>query len=75
MDVPLTTPFIPGANKTIAKKELAKIPFFGMIYKSGSVLVDRKSDESRKGSFDEMKKVLKLRLAHVHLSGRYKEYN
>jgi 1-acyl-sn-glycerol-3-phosphate acyltransferase len=39
MDVPLTTPFIPGANKTIAKIEMAKIPIFGMIYKRGSVLV------------------------------------
>jgi 1-acyl-sn-glycerol-3-phosphate acyltransferase len=58
MDVPLTTPFIPGPNKTIAKKEMAKIPVFGMIYKAGSVLVDRKSEESRKASFDAMRKVL-----------------
>jgi 1-acyl-sn-glycerol-3-phosphate acyltransferase len=58
MDVPLTTPFIPGPNKTIAKKEMAKIPIFGVIYKTGSVLVDRKSEESRKSSFDAMKKVL-----------------
>jgi 1-acyl-sn-glycerol-3-phosphate acyltransferase len=58
MDVPLTTPFIPGPNKTIAKKEMAKIPIFGMIYKAGSVLVDRKSEESRKASFDAMRKVL-----------------
>ena len=26
MDVPVVTPFIPGANKTIAKAEMAKIP-------------------------------------------------
>jgi 1-acyl-sn-glycerol-3-phosphate acyltransferase len=58
MDVPLTTPFIPGPNKTIAKKEMAKIPIFGLIYKAGSVLVDRKSEESRKASFDAMRKVL-----------------
>lgn len=58
MDVPLTTPFIPGANKTIAKKEMAKIPVFGLIYKTGSVLVDRKSEESRKASFTLMKEVL-----------------
>ena len=43
MDVPLTTPFIPGANKTIAKSEMAKIPLFGLIYKRGSILVDRKN--------------------------------
>lgn len=60
MDVPLTTPFIPGANKTIAKKEMAKIPVFGMIYRRGSVLVDRKSEESRKRSFTKMKEVLAM---------------
>jgi 1-acyl-sn-glycerol-3-phosphate acyltransferase len=58
MDVPLSTPHIPGPNKTIAKKELSKIPLFGMIYKRGSVLVDRKSDESRRRSFDQMQQVL-----------------
>ena len=58
MDVPLSTPHIPGPNKTIAKKELANIPIFGMVYKRGSILVDRKSDESRRRSMDEMKKVL-----------------
>ncbi|HYE56730.1 MAG TPA: lysophospholipid acyltransferase family protein [Chitinophagaceae bacterium] len=58
MDVPLSTPFIPGPNKTIAKIEMARIPVFGMIYKRGSVLVDRKSDESRRRSIDEMKQVL-----------------
>ena len=60
MDVPLTTPFIPGPNKTIAKKELASIPVFGMIYRRGSVLVDRKSEESRKNSYLAMKEVLQL---------------
>jgi 1-acyl-sn-glycerol-3-phosphate acyltransferase len=58
MDVPLTTPFIPGANKTIAKIEMARIPVFGLIYKRGSVLVDRKNEESRKNSLLKMKEVL-----------------
>ncbi|PVD53461.1 1-acyl-sn-glycerol-3-phosphate acyltransferase [Terrimonas sp.] len=58
MDVPLTTPFIPGPNKTIAKAELAKVPLFGTIYKRGSILVDRKSERSRKESFGKMKAVL-----------------
>lgn len=62
MDVPLTTPFLPGGNKTIAKIEMAKIPIFGTIYKTGSVLVDRKSEESRKNSFIEMKQVLDMGL-------------
>ena len=59
MDVPLTSPFIPGVNKTIAKKSFAKIPLFGWFYSKGSVLVDRNSDASRRKSFDDMKRVLK----------------
>jgi 1-acyl-sn-glycerol-3-phosphate acyltransferase len=62
MDVPLTTPFIPGANKTIAKFEMAKIPVFGVIYKTGSVLVDRRNEESRKNSYIKMKEVLEIGL-------------
>ena len=58
MDVPVVTPFVPGANKTIGKKSFSKVPFFGWVYTRGSVLVDRKSDESRRKSFDEMKKTL-----------------
>jgi 1-acyl-sn-glycerol-3-phosphate acyltransferase len=62
MDVPISTPFIPGGNKTIAKIEMAKIPLFGLIYRTGSVLVDRKSDASRKESFNKMKRVLAMGL-------------
>jgi 1-acyl-sn-glycerol-3-phosphate acyltransferase len=60
MDVPLSTPQIPGPNKTIAKIEMAKIPVFGLIYKRGSVLVDRKNEESRKNSYIAMKQVLDM---------------
>ena len=60
MDVPLTTPFIPKANKTIAKIELARIPLFGLIYKRGSILVDRKDKDSRAGSFKKMKDVIDM---------------
>lgn len=62
MDVPMTTPFIPGPNKTIAKIEMAKIPLFGVIYSRGSVLVDRKNEESRKNSYLQMKEVLGMGL-------------
>ena len=62
MDVPITTPAIPGGNKTIAKIELSRIPLFGLLYKTGSVLVDRKSDSSRKESYNQMKDVLALGL-------------
>ena len=58
MDPPLSSPAIPGPNKTIAKAEMAKIPIFGIIYKRGAVLVDRKSDESRRASYLKMKEVL-----------------
>ncbi len=58
MDVPLLTPFLPGGNKTIAKKAMAKMPLFGWIYARGAVLVDRKSDASRRKSFDDMRQVL-----------------
>ena len=60
MDVPISCPGIPGPNKTIAKIELSRMPLFGMIYKRGSVLVDRQSELSRKESISEMKKVLDM---------------
>ncbi len=58
LDVPLSCPFIPGPNKTIAKKSMSKIPLFGAFYKRGSVLVDRSDDRSRRSSYEYMKKVL-----------------
>ncbi|MBL0357050.1 MAG: 1-acyl-sn-glycerol-3-phosphate acyltransferase [Chitinophagaceae bacterium] len=58
LDVPLSAPYIPGGNKTIAKSSFAKVPVFGLFYKRGSVLVDRSSNQSRLKSFEEMKKVL-----------------
>ena len=60
MDIPVVTPFIPGANKTIAKAELAKIPLFGLIYKRGSILVDRSDKKSRQNSFRKMQTVLQM---------------
>ena len=61
MDVPISTPFIPGRpNKSIAKIEMSRIPVFGLIYKRGAVLVDRKNEESRKASYGKMKQVLEL---------------
>src|SRR5687767_14663410 len=65
MDIPLSCPFIPGANKTIAKKSFTKIPLFGWFYRKGSVLVDRKRDESRRRSFIQMKQTLEQ---HMHMS-------
>ena len=62
MDPPLSSPGIPSANKTIAKIEMSRIPLFGVVYKRGSVLVDRKSEESRKQSYAKMKNVLAMGL-------------
>ncbi len=58
MDVPVSSPWIPGPNKTLAKMEMSRIPLFGAIYKAGSILVDRKSDQSRRGSFGKMQETL-----------------
>ncbi len=58
LDVPLSAPYVPGSNKTIAKSSFARVPLFGWYYRKGSVLVDRENEISRRRSFDEMKKVL-----------------
>lgn len=58
LDPALSCPFIPGPNKTIAKDSYAKIPLFGWYYARGSVLINRKSEESRKESYDKMQEVL-----------------
>ena len=60
LDIPISCPFIPGGNKTIAKKSFVKVPLFGWFYRKGAVLVDRKSEISRRKSFEEMKKVLAM---------------
>ena len=62
MDVPVSVPFTPGANKTIAKIEMTRTPLFGIVYKRGSVLVNRKNEESRKLSYVKMKEVLNMGL-------------
>ena len=58
LDVPLSSPYVPGANKTIAKASFAKVPLFGLFYRKGAVLVDRKNEKSRVKSYEAMKDVL-----------------
>ena len=41
---------------------MARIPVFGTIYRAGSVLVDRKSEQSRKQSYAAMHQVLQMGL-------------
>ena len=62
MDVPVSTPGVPGACKTIAKTSFAKVPLFGLFYRTGSVLVDRNNENSRRESFSKMKEVLDMGL-------------
>jgi 1-acyl-sn-glycerol-3-phosphate acyltransferase len=59
LDVPLSAPYIPGGNKTIAKSSFAKVPIFGFFYKRGAVLVDRKDSRSRQQSYLDMREVLR----------------
>ncbi len=57
-DILVSTPSVPFASKTLAKSELAKIPIFGLVYRSGSILVNRKSARSRAESMKKMKHTL-----------------
>lgn len=44
------------AYKPIAKKELLKIPFLGTLFRVTCIMVDRKSEESRKQTVENMRK-------------------
>lgn len=66
MDVPISAPGVPGGSKTIAKTSFARVPVFGMFYRTGSILVDRNSEASRRESFTKMKEVLDMGL-HMSL--------
>jgi 1-acyl-sn-glycerol-3-phosphate acyltransferase len=60
LDVPLSAPFVPGCNKTIGKISFARVPLFGWFYKRGAVLVDRQNEKSRRKSYEQMRRVLRL---------------
>lgn len=62
VDIPVSSPWIPGPNKTLAKAEMAKIPIFGVIYQAGSILVNRKNEGSRRDSFTKMQEMLDMGL-------------
>ena len=61
-DIPVSSPWIPGPNKTLAKVEMARIPLFGVIYKAGSILLNRGNENSRRESFVRMQQMLDLGL-------------
>ena len=58
IDIPISTPFLPRANKTIAKKSFVYVPLFGWVYQFATVIVDRKNNQSRMASYEKMKSVL-----------------
>lgn len=58
LDIPLSAPFVPGANKTIGKATFSKVPLFGAFYRLGAILVDRKNERSRARSYEMMRDVL-----------------
>ncbi|RQO31039.1 1-acyl-sn-glycerol-3-phosphate acyltransferase [Taibaiella sp. KBW10] len=62
VDIPVSMPWVPGPNKTLAKIEMTKVPLFGIIYRAGSILVDRKNDRSRNESLTKMQETLKMGL-------------
>jgi 1-acyl-sn-glycerol-3-phosphate acyltransferase len=59
LDVPLSAPFVPGGNKTIAKASFGKFPIFGWFYKRGGIMVDRNKENSRVKSYEAMRATLK----------------
>ncbi|MBV8252450.1 MAG: 1-acyl-sn-glycerol-3-phosphate acyltransferase [Chitinophaga sp.] len=60
IDVPVTTPGVPGVNKTLAKASMGKIPLFGVLYRIGGILVDRSDETSRKNSIIKMRQALNM---------------
>jgi 1-acyl-sn-glycerol-3-phosphate acyltransferase len=59
-DIPVSSPWIPGPNKTLAKIEMSRMPLFGIIYRCGSIVVDRKQEGSRRESITRMQETLEM---------------
>lgn len=58
MDIPALVVTIKGQFRALAKKELLKLPIFGWIAQIMCVVVDRSSNESRRKSMDNLKRIL-----------------
>jgi 1-acyl-sn-glycerol-3-phosphate acyltransferase len=58
LDIPGVMMLIPGEFRPIAKKELLKIPVFGLIVRGATVVVDRSNAQSRKRSMEKISEVL-----------------
>ncbi|WP_185153637.1 lysophospholipid acyltransferase family protein [Fulvivirga lutimaris] len=59
LDIPGIVLAIPTQFRPLAKKELLKIPVFGLIARVVTIVVDRSSQESRKRSLKILKGILK----------------
>ena len=59
LDAPGIALAIPNQFRPLAKKELLKIPIFGLIVRVVTVVVDRSSPESRKTSLQKLKDIIK----------------
>lgn len=60
MDIPALVVTMKGQFRALAKKELLKIPVFGWIAQVMCVVVDRSSNESRRRSIENLKRILGL---------------
>ncbi|HZY80843.1 MAG TPA: lysophospholipid acyltransferase family protein [Cyclobacteriaceae bacterium] len=60
MDIPALVVTIKGQFRALAKKELLKLPVFGWIVKVMCVVVDRSTNESRRKSIENLKRILHM---------------
>lgn len=58
LDTPLIFRSVPFFVRPLAKKELARVPLFGFLYKQLAVLVDRGDSHSKTQSMRQMRRVL-----------------
>lgn len=58
LDLPGLRLLIPGEFRPIAKKELLKLPLFGLIVRGSTVVVDRSNAQSRKRSIEKIRVIL-----------------
>jgi 1-acyl-sn-glycerol-3-phosphate acyltransferase len=58
LDLPGLRLLIPTEFRPIAKKELLKIPVFGLIVRGATVVVDRSNAQSRKQSIEKIRDIL-----------------
>ncbi len=60
LDTPVSYVNIRAPFRTLAKRELLKVPIMGFIFKTSGVMVDRSSPESRKASYERMVESIQL---------------